>query len=189
MLGVGERGGGGKGAGLLRTWLGDYGFPSVGRRPQQLLTGCLQPPRATSSQAWLPAHTSPFRSQTTRLPAPGGLSRGSTGGNGIHLWEPEACEEGSSCISPGGVVNKTPGPHSHSGRGASQPHTVSLGPLLHPLSSPCEQLWACLSPPFKLTLCSCLFLFPSLFSLCIPLLLFHLLPSSLSPLLLLSPAL
>ena len=165
MLGVGERGGGGKGAGILRTWLGDYGFPPVGRRPQQLLTGCLQPPRAASPQAWLPAQTSPFRSQTRRLPAPGGLSRDSAGGNHIHLWEPEACEEGSSCISPGGVVNKTPGPHSHPGRGASQPPHSPSRPT--PPSS-LLSLGAAVCV-LKLTLCSCLsLLLPLPLSLLLP---------------------
>ena len=115
-----------KGAGLLRTWLRDYGLPSVGRRPQQLPRGCPKPRRAASSQAWPPANTSSFRSQTTRLPAPGGLSRDSTGGNRIHLREPEACEEGSSCISPGGVVNKTPDPHpTQEGMHPSPQHSLS----------------------------------------------------------------
>lgn len=98
---------GGEWAGLLRTWLEDYGFPFVGRRPQQLPRGCPQPPSTASSRAWLPANTSSFRSQTTRLPALGGLPRDSTGGDLIHFCEPEACE-GSSWISPGGVVNRTP---------------------------------------------------------------------------------
>ena len=144
------RGEGGEGAGLLWTWLRDYGLPSVGRRPQQLPRGCPKPRRAASSQAWPPANTSSFRSQTTRLPAPGGLSRDSAGGNRIHLREPEACEEGSSCISPGGVVNKPPDPHPHPGRDASQPPAQSLlahASILSPLPvSSC----VCISLPLSI---------------------------------------
>ena len=127
-------------AGLLRTWLRDYGFPSVGRKPQQLPRGCLQPPSAASSWAWLPANTSSFNSRSGR--APRGLRRGDL----IHLCEPEACE-GCFCFGPGGLVHKAPGPHPLSGRDRSQPPTV--GPLLAhsspPLSSPCEQ--PCVSLP------------------------------------------
>ena len=145
--GGGQRGAEGeKGAGLLWTWLRDYGLPSVGRRPQQLPRGCPKPRRAASSQAWPAANTSSFRSQTTRLPAPVGLSRDSAGGNRIHLREPEACEEGSSCISPGGVVNKTPDPHPHPGRDASQPPAQSL--LAH----------ASILSPLPVSSCVCVFL-------------------------------
>ena len=123
--------------------------PAVGSqspRPQQLPRGCPKPRRAASSQAWPPANTSSFRSQTTRLPAPVGLSRDSAGGNRIHLREPEACEEGSSCISPGGVVNKTPDPHPHPGRDASQPPAQSL--LAH----------ASILSPLPVSSCVCVFL-------------------------------
>lgn len=93
--------------------------PAAAKRVPEATQGCLFPGLATGQHKLIqiPNHEAPCSR---------GLSRDSAGGNRIHLREPEACEEGSSCISPGGVVNKTPDPHPHPGRDASQPPAQSL---------------------------------------------------------------
>lgn len=110
----------------------------------------------TVTQRWLllglaasqPAHSDPNQ----RLPALGRLPRDSSAGDLIHLCEPKACG-GSSWISPGGVVNKMPGPHPYPRKDTPSPQQSPNQCLCSPLSSPCEHLCVSLSLFPSDTLC------------------------------------
>lgn len=85
--------------GLLRTSLGDYGFPSMGNRPQEL---------PTDTQHCLLLGLAASQHKLIQLPAVGGLPRDFAGRDLIHLCEPVKEAPDSVLV---GIVNKTLSPH------------------------------------------------------------------------------